>query len=126
MALYPSLYQINTRVWLRELAETSGCPATLADIPDAFLDQVAAMGFDYVWFLIQGSEADLELEPHNYGRLETPGGSLVLAYGRAPYFAGWPDTSNSTTAIRASEKPWLRSFSKEAAFQPGASGALKV
>ena len=28
-----------------------GRPATLADIPDAFLDQVAAQGFDYVWFL---------------------------------------------------------------------------
>ena len=51
MVLYPSLYQINTRVWLRELANTLGRPATLADIPDAFLDQVAALGFDYVWFL---------------------------------------------------------------------------
>jgi hypothetical protein len=26
-------------------------PANLADIPDEFLDQVAALGFDYVWFL---------------------------------------------------------------------------
>ena len=51
MAQYPSLYQINTRVWLREQANTLGRPATLADIPDAFLDQVAARGFDYVWFL---------------------------------------------------------------------------
>ena len=33
------------------LANTLGRPATLADIPDAFLDQVAAQGFDYVWFL---------------------------------------------------------------------------
>ena len=186
MARYPSLYQINTRVWLRELANTLGRPATLADIPDAFLDQVAALGFDYVWFLglwqtgqagrqvslshpewlqefaatlpgfteadvsgspfavtgytlhqdfgpeadlvslkerlrkrklkllvdfvpnhsapdhpwvqahpefyVQGSAADLEREPHNYRRVETPGGSLILAYGRDPYFAGWPDT----------------------------------
>jgi glycosidase len=186
MALYPSLYQINTRVWLRELANTLGRPATLADVPDSFLDQIASLGFDYVWFLglwqtgqagrqvslshpewlrefaatlpgfteadvsgspfavtgytlhqdfgpeadlvslkerlrkrklkllvdfvpnhsapdhpwvqahpefyIQGSDADLEREPHNYRRLETPGGSLVLAYGRDPYFAGWPDT----------------------------------
>jgi hypothetical protein len=51
MAHYPSLYQINTRVWLRELGSTLGRPATLADIPDAFLDQVDAQGFDYVWFL---------------------------------------------------------------------------
>ena len=51
MALYPSLYQINTRVWLRDLVNTLGRPATLADIPDAFLYQVAAQGFDYLWFL---------------------------------------------------------------------------
>jgi hypothetical protein len=51
MVRYPSLYQINTRVWLRELANTLGRPAILADIPDAFLDQVAAQGFDYLWFL---------------------------------------------------------------------------
>ena len=186
MALYPSLYQINTRVWLRELANTLGRPATLADIPDSFLDQIVSLGFDYVWFLglwqtgpagrqvslshhewlqefqatlpdfteadvsgspfavtgytlhrdfgpeadlfslkerlrkrnlklmvdfvpnhtapdhpwvqahpefyVQGSAADLEREPHNYRRVETPGGSLILAYGRDPYFAGWPDT----------------------------------
>ena len=186
MVRYPSLYQINTRVWLRELSDTLGRPATLADIPDDFLDQVAAQGFDYVWFLglwqtgsagrevslshpewlqefqatlpdfteadvsgspfavtgytlhrdfgqeadliglkerlkarglkllvdfvpnhtapdhpwveqhpefyVQGSAADLEREPHNYRRVETASGSLILAYGRDPYFAGWPDT----------------------------------
>ncbi len=186
MVRYPSLYQINTRVWLRELSEHLGRPATLADIPNAVLDQMAALGFDYIWFLglwqtgaegrevslshpewlrefqatlpgftqadisgspfaitayalhrdfgqeselwdlkerlrkrglkllvdfvpnhtapdhpwarahpefyIQGSEADLEREPHNYRRVEHPRGSLILAYGRDPYFAGWPDT----------------------------------
>ena len=51
MARYPSLYQINTWVLLRELGSTLGRPAILADIPDEFLDQVAALGFDYVWFL---------------------------------------------------------------------------
>ena len=186
MVCYPSLYQINTRLWLRELSDRLGLTATLADIPDAFLDQVAAQSFDYVWFLglwqtgsagrqvslshhewlrefqatlpdftetdvsgspfavtgytlhrdfgreadlaglrerlhsrglklivdfipnhtglehpwveqhpefyVQGSEADLEREPHNYRRVETPSGSLILAYGRDPYFPGWPDT----------------------------------
>ena len=186
MALYPSLYQVNTRIWLREFSERFGRPATLADIPNEFLDQVASLGFDYVWFLgiwqtgqagrevslshpkwlqefqatlpdftkadvsgspfavtgytlhqdfgqeadlvslkerlqkrklklmvdfvpnhtapdhpwvkqhpelyVQGSEADLEREPHNYRRVETPSGSLILAYGRDPYFADWPDT----------------------------------
>ena len=48
---YPSLYQINTRVWLTELSRQLGRPATLDDIPDAELDRLAEMGFDWVWFL---------------------------------------------------------------------------
>jgi glycosidase len=48
---YPSLYQINTRVWLTELSRALGRPATLDDIPDAELDRVAGMGFDWVWLL---------------------------------------------------------------------------
>jgi glycosidase len=183
---YPSLYQINTRVWLRELSDHLGRSATLADVPDEFLDQVTSLGFDYVWFLglwqtgpagrqvslshsdwlkefqatlpgfteadvsgspfaitgynlhrdfgeeadllclkerlkarglklivdfvpnhtapdhpwveqhpefyIQGSLADLEREPHNYRQVQTSRGPLILAYGRDPYFPGWPDT----------------------------------
>ncbi len=49
--LHPSLYQINTRVWLTALSETLGRPAQLDDIPDEELDHLAAMGFDWVWFL---------------------------------------------------------------------------
>jgi hypothetical protein len=48
---YPSLYQINTRVWLTELSRPLGRPATLDDIPDAELDAWAARGFDWVWLL---------------------------------------------------------------------------
>jgi alpha amylase-like protein len=48
---YPSLYQINTRVWLTELSRSLGRPATLDDIPDAELDRVAGMGFDWLWLL---------------------------------------------------------------------------
>ncbi|HET6859279.1 MAG TPA: alpha-amylase family glycosyl hydrolase [Streptomyces sp.] len=48
---YPALYQINTRVWLAERSRTLGRHATLDDIPDAELDRVAGMGFDWVWLL---------------------------------------------------------------------------
>jgi glycosidase len=48
---YPSLYQINTRVWLTSLSKTLGRPAKLDDIPDAELDRLAGMGFEWVWFL---------------------------------------------------------------------------
>ena len=48
---YPSLYLINTRVWLTELSQALGRPATLDDIPDAELDRLAKVGFDWIWFL---------------------------------------------------------------------------
>jgi hypothetical protein len=47
----PSLYQINTRVWLTELSQRLGRRAMLDDIPDADLDRLVQMGFDWVWFL---------------------------------------------------------------------------
>jgi hypothetical protein len=48
---YPLLFQINTRVWLTELGQDLGRQANLDDIPDAELDQLAAQGFDWIWFL---------------------------------------------------------------------------
>ena len=184
---YPSLYQINTRVWLTELSRALGRRATLDDIPDAELDRLAAAGLrlglvaerladrpggagdlaraipdgaasspkrcrtstdediagsgfaiqsytvhrdlggdealarlrqrlrqrglklmldfvpnhmapDHPWidehpdYFVHGSEADLARAPHNYCRVQTRNGPLVLAHGRDPYFDGWPDT----------------------------------
>lgn len=183
---YPSLYQINTRVWLSELSRTLGRWATLDDIPDAALDHFAGRGFDWIWMLsvwqtgpesrmvsrsgpewrqefqqtlpdlkeddiggsgfaitgytvhqklggdpalarlrerlakrgqklmldfvpnhmglghpwveshpeyfVAGTEDDLSREPQNYTRVEWPGGNRIFAYGRDPYFSGWPDT----------------------------------
>ena len=179
---YPSLYQINTRVWLTELSKTLGRAATLDDIPDAELDRWAASGFDWIWLLsvwktgppaqrvsrtnpewrhefkatlpdlrdediggsgfaitgytvhpllggdaalarvrqrlkqrglrlmldfvpnhtapdhpwvvehpdyyVAGTEEDLARAPQNFTRA----GDRVLAFGRDPYFSGWPDT----------------------------------
>jgi Alpha amylase, catalytic domain len=184
--LYPSLYQINTRVLLTQLTRQSGKHATLDDVPDAELDRLAGCGFDWVWFLgvwqtgaagrkvslenaewrhefqellpdfteedvcgscfaissysvhadfggnpalrrlreriskrgmrllldfvpnhtapdhpwvrqhpefyVHGTVEQLAREPRNYTRAVTGSGPAVLAYGRDPYFAGWPDT----------------------------------
>ena len=49
--LYPSLYQINTCVWLTERSRALGRRATLDDMPDAELDRAAGMGFDWIWLL---------------------------------------------------------------------------
>ena len=183
---HPLLYQINTRVWLTELSTSLGRPATLDDIPDAELDRLAKMGFDWVWFLsvwqtvrraseshasilngeenfrrpcricvrrilpdldspspatpsipsweamrrwrgcanasanavssscstsfpitrgsithgwksipsitFAGTEHDLAHAPHNYTWVKRKAGDSILAYGRDPYFSGWPDT----------------------------------
>src|SRR5262249_38613869 len=183
---YPSLYQINTRVWLTELSEKLGRHATLDDIPDTELDRLAQIGFDWVWFLsvwqtgpsaqrvsranpewrkefqetlpdlreediagsgfaitgytvhcnlgvdavlarlrerlrqrglrllldfvpnhmgldhpwieehpdyfIPGTELDLARAPQNYTWVKRKRGDLLLAYGRDPFFPGWPDT----------------------------------
>ena len=183
---YPTLYQINTRVWLTELSGQLGRPATLDDIPDAELDRIASQGVDWVWFLsvwqtglvaqkvsrsnpewrwefqetlpelkeediagsgfaitgytvhqniggaaalarlrerllkrdlklmldfvpnhmgldhpwieehpeyfVRGSELDLAHAPQNYTWVKRNGGDLLLAYGRDPWFSGWPDT----------------------------------
>lgn len=48
---YPSLYQVNTRVWLTELSEKLGRKATLDDIPDKALDNFVELGFDWIYFL---------------------------------------------------------------------------
>jgi glycosidase len=47
----PLLFQVNTRVFLDERRRALGRPATLDDVPDAFLDDIAARGFAWVWFL---------------------------------------------------------------------------
>src|SRR5258707_13465099 len=47
----PSLFQINTRVWLQRLSREAGKRVTLADIDDATLDGFAEQGFDWIWLL---------------------------------------------------------------------------
>ncbi len=48
---YPSLFQLNTRVYLSELTAELGHPATLDDIPDRALGDWAQTGLDLIWFL---------------------------------------------------------------------------
>ena len=70
---------------------SAGCGSILDFVPN----HVAP---DHRWveehpdFFIAGTEEQLAAQPQNYRRLDTAGGSRILAYGRDPYFAGWPDT----------------------------------
>src|SRR5262245_60254114 len=48
---HPSLYEINTWVWLDELSRKAGRTLTLASVPDTEWDPIAALGFDAVWLM---------------------------------------------------------------------------
>lgn len=205
-ARYPSLYQINTRVWLTELSKKLNKAATLDDIPDAELDALAAKGFDWIWFLsvwqtgpaaqavsrsnpewrhefhetlpdlrdedipgsgfaitgytvhaglggdpalarlrqrlknrglklmldfvpnhmglghpwtdehpehfVGGTEADLARAPQNYTRVKCRAGDTIFAYGRDPYFAGWPDTLQLNYANPATQEALVETLLK--------------
>jgi len=49
--MYPSLYQINTRITLAELSGELERPATLDDISDDELDGFVQSGFDFIWLM---------------------------------------------------------------------------
>jgi glycosidase len=56
------------------------------------------MAPDHPWvsehpdFFVPGTEEQLAAQPQNYCRVGSGRGARILAYGRDPYFDGWPDT----------------------------------
>ena len=48
---YPTLYEINTWVWLSELSVKAGTRIDLGSVPEAEWDAIARFGFDGVWFM---------------------------------------------------------------------------
>ena len=56
------------------------------------------MALDHPWveshpeYFVEGTELDLARAPQNYTWARREEGDLLLAYGRDPYFSGWPDT----------------------------------
>jgi glycosidase len=48
---YPTIYEINTWVWLAELSAKFGKPVDLGSVPAAAWDNLATFGFDAVWFM---------------------------------------------------------------------------
>ena len=65
---HPSIYEINTWVWLAEL----GRGVTLASVPEAEWDAIAGLGFDAVWFMgvWRRSPAGIAIANRNAGLLE--------------------------------------------------------
>jgi hypothetical protein len=50
---YPSLFEINTRVWLERLSRDAGKQVTLAGIDDTTLDSFAERGCDWIWLRLK-------------------------------------------------------------------------
>ncbi|MDT8069113.1 MAG: alpha-amylase family glycosyl hydrolase [Terriglobia bacterium] len=48
---HPVIYEINTWVWLAELAQRFGTFVDLGSVPQSEYDAIAAGGFDAVWFM---------------------------------------------------------------------------
>lgn len=71
------------------------------------------MGLDHPWVeshlehFIQGTDHDLARAPQNYTRVKRQQGEVILAYGRDPYFAGWPDTLQLNYANPATQEAML-------------------
>jgi glycosidase len=47
---------------------------------------------EHLEYYVAGTESDLARAPQNYTRIRVHDGERVMALGRDPYFAGWPDT----------------------------------
>ncbi len=48
---FPTVYEINTWIWLHELSEVAGERITLGNIPQVELERLASLGFDAVWLM---------------------------------------------------------------------------
>src|ERR1700758_4832419 len=68
---YPTLYEINTWVWLGELGLKYRGQVDLGSVPSAEWDAIASFGFDAVWFMgvWQRSPAGIAVANRNQGLL---------------------------------------------------------
>ena len=48
---FPLLYEINTRVWLRELSRKTGRRVTLENVPLEEIERIAQLGFHGIWLM---------------------------------------------------------------------------
>lgn len=69
---YPTIYEINTWVWLHELGRGKMKPVTLATVTKQEWDAIASLGFDAVWFMgvWERSPAGIRIAMGNQGLLD--------------------------------------------------------
>ena len=67
-------------------------------------------GLDHPWvtehpeYYVHGTAFDIIREPQNYTMIRSRRRDLILAYGRDPYFSGWPDTLQLNYANPATQQ----------------------
>jgi Alpha amylase, catalytic domain len=91
---HPFIYELNTWVWLEELARRDGGAIDLATVPEREWDAIAALGFDAVWLMgvWERSPAGIAIA------LATPG--LVESFRRALPDYGAEDVVGSPYCVR--------------------------
>jgi glycosidase len=69
---YPTVYEINTWIWLGELGKKYQRNVTLASVPKQEWDAIADQGFDAVWFMgvWERSPMGLEIANRNPGLMD--------------------------------------------------------
>jgi hypothetical protein len=91
---------------LRERLRSRGLRLMLDFVPNH-------TALDHPWvethpeYYVPGSEENLARAPQNYTRLRRKSGDMVLAYGRDPYFPGWPDVLQLNYANKATQEAML-------------------
>jgi len=76
------------------------------------------MGLGHPWIethpehFIRGTELDLARAPQNYIWVKRKAGDMLFAYGRDPYFAGWPDTLQLNYANTATQEAMIAILEK--------------
>ena len=89
--VHPSLGGDRALARLRDRLRERGLRLMLDFVPNH-------TALDHPWveahpeYYVSGTEADLERAPQNYTWITRRQGPRILAYGRDPYFSGWPDT----------------------------------
>ena len=48
---HPLVYEVNTRVLVRELSAAAGRKRTLEDLPEEMLEEWESLGFDAIWLM---------------------------------------------------------------------------
>ena len=120
---HPLLYEINTRCWLRRLAQDRRGPVTLASVPAAQFERWRRLGFTHVWLMgvwTSGPRARQQglAQPPSAAPLR-PGFARLA--GRRTWLA--PRTPSGTTR---SQRPWAAKRASPNSATPSMPHGLKL